>query len=139
MLVTKESNNIYMRIQNNSNVDRNQLCIKMNGEVYNQLILSVNMHLHETNTSSPYTTGFEPEFRRQNPTSSDISHGCVGQQSINKMPITKYLQHRRIYDTLKSDFRPLQCRLSDTTKVKNPTHKCRRFGDAINILLSAFC
>ena len=38
--------------------DRNQLCIKMNGEVYNQLSLSVNMHLHETNTFIPRSSNF---------------------------------------------------------------------------------
>ena len=38
--------------------DGNQLCIKMNGEVYNQLSLSVNMHLHETNTFIPISSNF---------------------------------------------------------------------------------
>ena len=34
--------------------DGNHLCIKMNGEVYNQLSLSVDMHLHETKHSHPH-------------------------------------------------------------------------------------
>ena len=38
--------------------DGNQLCIKMNGEVYNQLSLSFNMHLHETNTFIPISSNF---------------------------------------------------------------------------------
>ena len=38
--------------------DRNQLCIKMNGEIYNQLSLSVDMHLHETNTFIPISSNF---------------------------------------------------------------------------------
>ena len=38
--------------------DRNQLCIKMNGEVCNQLSLSVDMHLHETNTFIPISSNF---------------------------------------------------------------------------------
>ena len=38
--------------------DRNHLCIKMNGEVYNQLSLSVDMHLHETNTFIPIISNF---------------------------------------------------------------------------------
>ena len=38
--------------------DRNQLCIKMNGEVYNQLILIVDIYLHETKTFIPISSNF---------------------------------------------------------------------------------
>ena len=38
--------------------NRNQLCIKMYGEFYNQLSLSVDMHLHETNTSISISSNF---------------------------------------------------------------------------------
>ena len=38
--------------------DINQLCIKMNGEVYNQLSHSVDMHLHETKTFIPISSNF---------------------------------------------------------------------------------
>ena len=38
--------------------DENQLCIKMYGEVYNQLSLSVDMHLHETKTFIPISSYF---------------------------------------------------------------------------------
>ena len=38
--------------------DGNYLCIKMNGEVYNQLCLSVDMHLHETNSFIPISSNF---------------------------------------------------------------------------------
>ena len=38
--------------------DKNHLCIKMNGEVYNQLSLSVNMHLHETKHLIPIRSKF---------------------------------------------------------------------------------
>ena len=34
--------------------DGNELCIKMNGEVYNQLSLSVDMHLHQTKHFHPH-------------------------------------------------------------------------------------
>ena len=52
MLVIKESDNIYTEIKTIVMWDGNQCCIKMYGEVYNQLSLSVDMHLRETNTSS---------------------------------------------------------------------------------------
>ena len=38
--------------------DGNQLCIKIYGEVYNQLSLSVDVHLHETNTFIPISSNF---------------------------------------------------------------------------------
>ena len=38
--------------------DGNQLCIHIYGEVYNQLSLSVDMHLHETNTFIPISSNF---------------------------------------------------------------------------------
>ena len=37
------------------------------------------------------TIGFEPKIRLQNPTSSNISHGCVEQQSLKRISIKKYL------------------------------------------------
>ena len=53
MLVTKESNNMYMWNQNNSNVgQKSTLPLRMYGEAYNHC-LSVDKPLHETNTSSP--------------------------------------------------------------------------------------
>ena len=38
--------------------DGNQLCINMYGEFYNQLSLSVDMHLHEINTFIPISSIF---------------------------------------------------------------------------------
>ena len=55
MLVTKESNNIHVKSNNNNNVGQKSTCIKIKVWRSLQPSLSVDMHLHETKHSHPHT------------------------------------------------------------------------------------
>ena len=53
MFVTKESNNIHVKTNNNNNVGQKSTCIKIKIWISLQPSLSVDMDLHETKFSFP--------------------------------------------------------------------------------------